>query len=132
LRDAVMHRLETEAGVDLEHMRLADVAGVTARVLQHVSAYPLDARPPLDPTLAETNRRRHAALLAAVAERTPRWSASDRTVVAAMLDVLWSLAPYERLVNDWELGRDETIRAITWVIRLIEDAVAGGHRPPSA
>ena len=52
-------------------MALDDIADVAARVLRFVSAYPIEPRPPLDPTLAATNERRHDALLAAVAgERT--------------------------------------------------------------
>src|SRR5207244_1230647 len=60
LRDAVIHRLEQDAGVDLAQMRLEDVADVTARILRLVSAHPLEARPSLDPTLAEASRRQHA------------------------------------------------------------------------
>ncbi len=72
LHDAVMHRLEEEAGIDLEGMRLDDVADVTARIFEHVSSYPTDAPPPLDPTLAEAKRRQHEALLAAVSARARR------------------------------------------------------------
>jgi AcrR family transcriptional regulator len=35
LRDAVMHRLESDAGVDLAEMKLEDFATVTARVLRY-------------------------------------------------------------------------------------------------
>jgi AcrR family transcriptional regulator len=129
LRDAVMHRLEGDAGVDLEQMRLEDVADVTARVLRYVAAYPLSARPPLDPTLADANRRQHAALLAAVAAHTPKWSDAERSAAAGALDVLWGVASYERLVNDWQLDRDAAIGAITWVIGLVEEAVREGRRP---
>ena len=45
LRDAVMHRLEQEAGVELEGMRLGDLALVAARILSHVSSYPLRPKP---------------------------------------------------------------------------------------
>ena len=37
-----MHRLEEEAGIDLAGLRLEDVADVTARIFEHVSAYPLE------------------------------------------------------------------------------------------
>jgi hypothetical protein len=46
-----------------------------------------------------------------------------------MLDVLWAVGSYERLVVDWDLDREEAIRGITWVIALVEDAVAEGRRP---
>ena len=72
LHDAVMHRLEEEAGIDLHGMQLEDVADVTARIFDHVATFPPDARPPLDPTLLEAKRRQHEALLAAVAARPRR------------------------------------------------------------
>jgi hypothetical protein len=46
-----------------------------------------------------------------------------------MLDVMWAVATYERLVSDWDLPRDEAVRAVTWVIRLMETAIAEGRRP---
>lgn len=129
LRDAVMHRLEQDAGVELEHMRLEDIAAVTERILQHVSAYPLDPRPPLDSTLAEAKRRQQEALLAAVAEHTEQWPAEDRELAAAMFDVLWAVASYERLVVNWGLDREEAIGGIRWVIGIVEEAVRAGRRP---
>jgi AcrR family transcriptional regulator len=130
LKEAVMRRLEVAAGIDLTRMHLADVSDVTARILRHVSSYPLEARPSLDPTLAHASRRQHEALLAAVAEGAATWPAADRTLAAGMFDVLWGVASYERLVLDWQLDRDQAIRAITWVIGLIEAAVRDGARPP--
>jgi AcrR family transcriptional regulator len=129
LRDAVMHELEHEVGIDLAGLRLDDVSDAAARIFKLVSSYPVDARPPLDPTLAEANRRQHEALLAAVEEHSPAWSTADRTVAAATLDVLWAVASYERLVNDWQFDADEAIRAITWVISLVTDSVRDGRRP---
>jgi len=129
LRDAVMRRLEQEAGIDLAGMRLEDVADVTARIFAHVSSYPRGPRPALDPTLSEAGERQRAALLAAVAARTTRWRPADRTAVAALLDVLWSVASYERLVADWGLDRDHAIRVTTWLVRLVEEAIRKGRRP---
>jgi AcrR family transcriptional regulator len=130
LRDAVMHRLEQQSGIDLSELRLGDVADAAARIFQFVSSHPLDARPPLDPTLVDANRRLHDALLSAVKEHADRWPADDRTLAAAMLDVLWGVASYERLARDWNLDDDEAIRAITWVIGVVTTAVQDGRRPP--
>jgi AcrR family transcriptional regulator len=129
LRDAVMRRTEQEAGVDLTDLQLGDVAGAAERIFRYISSYPLEAPPPLDPTLVDANRRQHDALLAAVKEHASRWPSADRTIAAAILDVLWALGSYERLINDWQLDRDEAIRAITWTIGLVEDAVRAGRRP---
>src|SRR5262249_62235091 len=41
LRDAVMHRLEEEAGIDRPALPLQDVAGGAARTFNHTSACPL-------------------------------------------------------------------------------------------
>lgn len=129
LRDAMMRRLEQEAGIDLAGMRLEDVAEVTARIFSHVSSYPREPRAALDPTLSEAGARQRAALLAAVGARTTRWPQADRTAVAALLDVLWSVGSYERLVADWRLEPEQAIRAASWVVRLVEEAVRKGRRP---
>lgn len=129
LRDAVIRRLEADAGIDLETLGLADIADVTARIFRLVASHPLDRRPPLDPTLVEANRRQHDALLGAVAPHTATWAEGDRALAAAMFDVLWGVASYERLVVDWQLDREDAIRAITWVVGLVEDAIRQGRRP---
>ena len=129
LRDAVMHRLEQEAGVELDGMRLEDLAQVAARILSHVSSYPLRPKPRLDPTLSDANLRQRTALLGALEEPTVRWPEEDRIAAAALFDVLWSVATYERLVSDWDLDRVQAIRTVTWAIGLIQEAVSRGHRP---
>jgi AcrR family transcriptional regulator len=123
LHDAVMHQFEDEAGIDLRGMRLEDVADVTARIFAHVSSYPPDARQALDPTLLDAKQRQHEALLTAVAARAGTWSDEDRTVAAAVLDVLWSVASYERVVVDWQIEPAEATRGISWVIGLVRQAI---------
>jgi len=129
LRDAVMRRLEEEAGIDLTTLRLEDVVDVAARIFEHVSSYPREPRRPLDPTLTQAGQRQRKALLGAVKTRTAGWPAADRVAAAAIFDVLWSVASYERLVVDWQLDHDLAIRAITWVIGLVEKAIRKGRRP---
>ena len=46
-----------------------------------------------------------------------------------MLDVLWSVAAFERLVGDWQLDADEAVRAVSWVIGLVEQAVREDRGP---
>jgi AcrR family transcriptional regulator len=130
LRDAVMHRLEAQAGIDLAELRLDGIGDATAGIFRHVASYPFDPRPELDPALADANRRQHLALLSAVEERTDGWPAADRALAAAMFDVLWAVSSYERLVVDWHLDREDAIRGITWVIGLLQQAVSEGRRPP--
>jgi hypothetical protein len=127
-----MTRLEQEAGVDLEGLRLESIQEVTARIFEYVSTFPLEPRTPRDPTVAAANERQREALFAAVAPLTSGWPDVDRAIAAAMFDVLWSVVSYERLVTDWELDREDAIRAITWVIGLVQDAIGRGVHPAAA
>jgi AcrR family transcriptional regulator len=129
LRDAVMNRLEQKSGIELEGMQLEDVAGFAARIFTHVSSYPGRTKSTLDPTLSDANVRQKNALLAALEARTPGWTAAERTPAAALLDVFWNVATYERLVADWSMDRDQAIETVSWAIGLIEDAIREGRRP---
>jgi AcrR family transcriptional regulator len=129
LRDAVMHRLEQRAGIDLDGLQLEGIADVAGRIVTAVASHPLERHAPLDPTLTATGRRQREALLRALAPHTAGWTEADRSVAAAMFDVLWGVAVYERLAVDWELDRDEAVAGITWVIGLLHDAVREGRAP---
>jgi len=129
LRDAVMQQLEAESGIELDGMQLGDVAPLAARIFRHVSSFRLAPGPVLDATLSQTRQRVHAALIDAVTGEAEGWSEQDRTMAGAMLDLLWSVGAYERLVRDWGLDADQAIRAITWVITMVEDAVRRGRAP---
>lgn len=129
LRDAVMAALEEQAGVVLDGMQLEDVPKMTARIFEHVASFPLAPRPTLDPTLHDASSRLHTALLDAVAARTPDWSAEERTMAAGMLDVLWSVSVYERLVREWDLDADAAIQAVAWVMEAVEQAIGDGRAP---
>jgi AcrR family transcriptional regulator len=131
LHDAMMQRFEEEAGVTLEGLKLEDVADATARVFAHVSSYPLVPRTPLDATLTAADQRRRAALLSAIAASAVGWPQPDQRMAAAVLDVLWSLTSYERLVAAWELTPQQTTTAITWVMGLIQAATREGRGPGS-
>jgi AcrR family transcriptional regulator len=132
LRDAVMHRLEEESGIELDGMRLEDVGDIAARIFEHVASYPSRPKPALDPTLADANLRQRRALAGALAEATPGWSESDRRTVAALFDVLWSVSTYERLVTDWDLGSTQATRGAIWAIDVLRRAVHEGPPGPSS
>lgn len=129
LRDAVMSRMEREAGIELEGLSLEEVQDVAARIFDHVAKFPIEPRTPRDPTLAAANERQRTALLEAVRRAATGWHQRDRVIAAAMLDVLWAPVAFERLVTDWELGPKEATAAITWTIGLIERALYEGPRP---
>ena len=130
LRDAVMQRLEAEAGIDLERVELGEIGAIAARILSHVASYPTAPGPALDPTLTEARGRVHAALLESVETAAPTWSDEDRTMAAAVLDVLWSVGAYERLVGDWQLDFGRAVTALRWAIGLVEEAVRSNMGPP--
>jgi AcrR family transcriptional regulator len=129
LRDAVMHRLEQHAGIDLDQLRLEGIADVARRIVTVVASHPLERHGPLDPTLSAAGRRQREALLRALEPHTAGWTDADRSVAAAMFDVLWGVAAFERLAVDWGLDRDEAIAGIAWVIGLLHDAVREGRAP---
>jgi AcrR family transcriptional regulator len=131
LRDEVLSKLEEEAGVNLENLTLEGLGEMTSRILEYASRFPFEPRVPNDPTVAAANKRQREALIGAVTQSTEGWAHRDRVVAASVLDVLWSVVSYERLVANWDLDPKEAIRAITWVMGLIEDAVRRDHRPLS-
>jgi AcrR family transcriptional regulator len=131
LKDAVLGRLREEAGVNLQGLELGDLKDVAARIFEYVSSFPIEARVSTDPSVAAENERQRAALLRAVQPVAKDWSPTDQSVAAGMLDVLWSPASYERLVVEWDLAPKDAIRAITWVMQLLEDAIHNSSGPES-
>lgn len=130
LHDAVMQRLAEEAGVaTYEGLKLDDVADVAARVFASLSSFRASPWSMDDPTFVEVDVRRRAGLRSAVAGPTGDWSDAERETVAGVLDVLWSVPSFERLVAEWQLDRDRATAAIGWVIGLVIDAVQNGNRP---
>jgi AcrR family transcriptional regulator len=129
LRDAVLHRNEEEAGIDLAGMQVENIATVASQIFDHVAQYPREPRPPLDPTLTAAKNRQQEALLTAIAARAGTWSAEEQRLAAAAFDALWSVATYERLVVDWGIDHEQAVEGITWVIGLVERAVRDGRGP---
>jgi AcrR family transcriptional regulator len=129
LRDAVMTRLEQEADVDLDELTLDGIQKFTTQIFEFVSTFPLEPRTPDDPTLTSASQRQREALLDAVTASVGRWPDVDRRIAAAVFDVLWNMGTYERLVADWGLAPDEAIKAATWVIALVQEAIRDGRRP---
>jgi AcrR family transcriptional regulator len=133
LHDAVMQRLEEEAGITYEDVGLANLADVTARVFAARDSFAVRASvsEPDDPTFVAVDERRRAALLRAVSASVPHWSGGERETVAALLDVLWNLPSYERLVGVWNLGSANSTRAITWLMGKVVQAIEDDDPPPA-
>ena len=92
LRDAVLARLEGDAGVSARgssarrHPRRSRPGSSSSCRRSR-----LESRTPRDETLVVAHRRQRDALVAAVTSATETWPETDRAIAAAMLDVLWSV-----------------------------------------
>ena len=130
LRDAVMHRLEEQAGIDLSTLRLEDIADVAASHLRQRVLAPAPAAPAARP---DPHRGEPAPARGAAPGRWPRTPTGGPRPTGRWRrrcsTSLWGVAPYERLVADWGLDPDQAVAGITWVIGLIEAAVREGRRP---
>jgi AcrR family transcriptional regulator len=129
LHDAVMQRLQEEAGVSVEDTTLDGFGDLAAGVYDYLSSFAVRPRPLRDPAFVAIDDRRREALLAAVEASAPAWEPADRAVVAAVLDVLWNVPTYERLRTAWELDTDDAARLARWVVALVEQAVREDRRP---
>lgn len=130
LHQAVMRRLEEEAGVRYEGLTLDDLPAVTARVFGSLASFAVAPTVAVDdPTFVDEDVRRRDALLAALVPATEGWSDDERRRVAGLLDVLWNLPAFERLVHAWALPADEATATVSWALEVLLDAVREGRRP---
>ena len=138
LHDAVMRRLEAEAGVSYEGIELEAFAAVAARIFAtfpSFASFPSFGRQPAttdDTATASSNERRHQAVLNAVAQCTASWPEADTRMAAAMLDVLWTPTFYEHLMTNWGMNTETVTRSVTWALNVLIDAIRAGKRPTSA
>jgi AcrR family transcriptional regulator len=134
LHDAVLQRLNEEAGIDYGDLRLADFAETAERVFGTLASYaaPLTGDLPLDESLVATDATRRQSVQDAVDAALPDWPQGHRLTAAALLDVLWHLPSYERLVRDWQLDRDDAAAALRWLIDLAVQSFRDGTRPPGS
>jgi AcrR family transcriptional regulator len=134
LHDAVMQRLEEEAGITYEDVTLDNLGPVTAKVFLSRGSFAVgeSVSGPDSPTFVVVDQRRRDALVRAVAGSTASWTDDERTTVAALLDMLWNLPSYERLVGVWHLEPEDATRAITWLIDHVVNAIERDEPPPTA
>jgi AcrR family transcriptional regulator len=125
LHDAIMARLEDEAGIRYEDVELDNLAEVTARVFASLRRFAIKDTigTPHGPAFASADVRRHEALDRAVAARAPELPDAQRRALAGLLDVLWSPPTYERLIGAWNLDNAEAIGAVQWLIAKVIAAI---------
>lgn len=132
LHDAVMERLESEAGIRYEDVDLSNLTEVTRRVFASLQRFSVrqSVEAPPDPTFVTVDHRRREALLRAVSAAAPGWSEADRRMTAGLLDVLWNLPSYERLVGVWDFDGADATRAIGWLMNMVVQSIEQ-DRPPA-
>jgi AcrR family transcriptional regulator len=132
-RDAVMRRFELEAGVGFEDLTLSGVATVAGKMFAGLARFAVAPRPsPDDPIFVAEDEQLIRGLRGAVDDATAGWSDVERAKAAAVLDVLWSLPSYERLITAWHLQPKEATAALRWAIEIIVEAIHCGRRPSRA
>lgn len=133
LHDAVMQRLESEAGISYEDVDLTNIEEVTARVFASLQRFSVrkSVDTPQDPTFVGVDARRREALVRAVSAAAPAWSAARQQMAAALLDVLWNVPSYERLVGVWGIDGPDATRAIGWVMAKVIGAIEDDDAPPA-
>jgi AcrR family transcriptional regulator len=131
LHDAIMARLEDEAGISYEDVELDNLAEVTARVFASLRRFAIKdtVGTPRGPAFAGADARRHDALNLAVATRAPELPDAQRRALAGLLDVLWSPPTYERLIGAWNLDNAEAVSAVQWLIAKVIAAVDNNEPP---
>jgi AcrR family transcriptional regulator len=125
LHDAIMGRLEVEAGIAYEDVELDNIAEVTARVFAALRRFATKETlaTPRGPAFAGADAKRHDALDRAVTARAPKLPDAQRRALAGLLDTLWSPPTYERLIGSWGLDNDEAIGAVQWLIAKVIAAI---------
>jgi AcrR family transcriptional regulator len=129
LRAAVLQRLIDESGVTIEGMRLEDLPGHVEQLFDYLASFSSPNEREPDAVLVALDERRKAATLATVAAAAEQLSDDDQRLAAAMIDVLWGLPTYQRLLNGWGLDAAEAANGVNWLIRLLTDAIRTGDGP---
>jgi AcrR family transcriptional regulator len=119
LRAAVVERLQQEAGLRPEDVTIDNIADQVARLFTYLASFSSSAERRTDAALAAVDERRKAALLDVVIAAAPGWSEQDQRATAALVDVLWGVPNYRRLVDGWQLDEKEATRAVTRLLRLL-------------
>lgn len=131
LHAAVLQRLLEESGVTVEGMRLDDLPAHIEQLFDYLASFSSSTERPPDAVLADLDARRKAAIVATVAAEADELSAADQQLAAAMIDVLWGLPSYRRLINGWGFDATDAALGVNWLVKLVTEAVRDGQGPGS-
>lgn len=132
MRAAVLQRLLEESGVRVEVMKLADLPAHVDQLFDYLGSFPNTTERQLDPVLDDLDGRRKAAICSTVAAEGAALSKEDQRLAAAMLDVLWGLPSYQRLIGGWGFESAAAARGVSWVIGLMTEAIREGRGPDAS
>ena len=133
LHEAVMKRLHEQAGVDYDRVELHTLTALTARIFESLGSFAVgpSVTEPDDPTFHAVDVQRRAALRRAVDGAQPAWTDERRETAAAVLDILWHVPSYERLVSAWGFDDRRATSAIRWTMDLVIEAIERDEPPRS-
>jgi len=125
LHDAVMNRLEEDAGINYEDVDLDNLTDVTAQVFASLHRFAIQdsVRTSDEPIFASVDARRRQALVRAISAKAPKWSDTQHRTAAGLLDLLWTPLAYERLVHVWKLDDADATDAVRWLMGTIIQAI---------
>ena len=129
LHDAIMGRLEDEAGIAYKDVEMDNFAEVTARLFASLGRFAIkdSIGAPHGAAFVGAEAKRHDALDRAVV--APQLPDAQRRALAGLLDVLWSPPTYERLVGAWNLDKGEAVETVQWLIAKVIAAVENNEPP---
>jgi AcrR family transcriptional regulator len=130
LHDAIMSRLEGDAGIAYEEVELDNLAEVTARLFASLGRFAIkdSIGTPHGPAFVGAEAKRHDALNRAVTARAQELPDAQRRALAGLLDVLWSPPTYERLVGAWNLHNEDAVGAVQWLIAKVVAGIDDNER----
>jgi hypothetical protein len=119
--------------VSYEDVDLTNIGDVTARVFAALQRFSVRAsvETTQDPTFVGVEARRRDALMRAVSAAAPHWSATQQRAAAGLLDALWHVPTYERLVGVWGVDGAAATRAIDWLMTQVVTAITNDNPPPA-
>jgi AcrR family transcriptional regulator len=127
LQEAILRRLEDEAGVGYETIKANELLAVTERIY---SSFPkFAASSSAGRSISASAHRRQKALLRVLSEVDGQWSETERKMASAIIDIIWTPNFYEHLVTQWKLDSATAARAATWAIELLMQALRDDVRP---
>jgi AcrR family transcriptional regulator len=131
LHDAVLHRLQQDAGISYESLTPDDLPRIATQLFTALTgfAFSRSRDDESSPVTLDLDRFKRQSLIDVVATAAPAWSERDRVSAAATLDILWNVPSYERLVDRWEMTPAEATATIEWAMRRIIETFTPGPRP---